>query len=130
MKNFTPIIYFDGECALCTSVVQFILKRDKKNKFRFASLQGKAGRNLHLSEDQKDSFVLTIDDRIYVRSTAALKMLRHLGNGWQLIYPLIIIPKFIRDAVYDLMAKNRYKWFGKCNSCWMPDPKWTEKFLD
>lgn len=130
MKNSTPIIYFDGECALCIGVVQFILKSDKKNKFRFASLQGNAGRNLVLSEEQKDSFVLTIDDHIYVRSTAALKMFRHLGNGWQLLYPLIIIPKFLRDAVYDLIAKNRYKWFGKRDSCWMPDPKWTDKFLD
>lgn len=130
MKDATPIIFFDGECTLCTGVVQFILKRDKKNTFRFASLQGKAGRNLFLAEDQKDSFVLSIDEKKYVKSTAVLKMFRQLGNGWQLLYPLILIPRCIRDSVYTIIAKNRYKWFGKRDSCWIPNPKWSSKFLD
>lgn len=130
MKETTPIIFFDGACALCTGVVQFILKRDTKNTFRFASLQGKAGRNLFLSETQKDSFVFAIDNKIYVRSTAALKICKQIGNGWQLLYPLILIPTCIRDGVYRIIAKNRYNWFGKRDSCWVPDAQWSSKFLD
>lgn len=130
MKKNTPVIYFDGECALCTGVVQFLLKRDTKNIFRFASLQGKAGRNLFLSDDEKDSFILAEGDKIYSRSTGALNMFRLLGHGWQIMYLFIFIPKSIRDGVYNFISKNRYKWFGKRETCWMPDAKWSEKFLE
>lgn len=130
MKDSTPIIYFDGECTLCTGVVQFLLKRDSKNIFRFAPLQGKAREHLFLSEEQTNSFLLFSEGTIYTRSTAVLKLFRLLGNGWQFFYPLILIPTSIRDLVYNYIAKNRYKWFGKRLSCWKPDPKWSEKFLD
>lgn len=128
------IILFDGECNLCSSSVQFVLRRDKKNQFRFGSLQGNFGqeklKQFHLSADSFNSFILLEDDKIYTRSTGALRMLKYLGGAWGLLYVLIIVPKFIRDAVYNFIARNRYKWFGKKEACWLPRPEWKSKFLD
>jgi predicted DCC family thiol-disulfide oxidoreductase YuxK len=128
------IVLFDGVCNLCNRTVQVILKRDHKKKFQFASLQGKAGQELlkrhHLPDDVFNSFILLEDDKIYTRSAGALRVAKHLGGAWPLIYGLIIIPKFIRDAVYNLIAKNRYKWFGRREECWVPTPELRERFLD
>jgi len=128
------IVLFDGVCNLCNRTVQVILKRDNKKKFQFASLQGKAGQELlkrhHLPDDVFNSFILLEDDKIYTRSAGALRVAKHLGGAWPLIYGLIIIPKFIRDAVYNLIAKNRYKWFGRREECWVPTPELRERFLD
>lgn len=130
MKRSSPIVYFDGECALCTGVVQFILKRDKKKKFRFASLQGAANRNPFLASIQKDSVVLEENNIIYVRSTAALRICKWLGGGWSICYAFIVLPLWIRDGLYNFIARNRYKWFGKKDQCWVPDKKWADQFLD
>lgn len=130
MNTSSPIVFFDGECALCTGVVQFILKRDKKKRFRFASLQGYAGRNLFLSNNPVDSVVLKIDEQLYTKSAAALKICKLLGNGWQLLYIFRWIPKTFRDHLYDIISKNRYRWFGKRETCWVPDEKWTDRFID
>ena len=130
MNTSAPIVFFDGECALCTGVVQFILKRDKKKRFRFASLQGHAGRNLFLSNTPVDSVVLKIDEQLYTKSTAALEICKRLGSGWQLLYIFRWMPKTFRDHLYDIIAKNRYRWFGKRDTCWVPDEKWTDRFLD
>lgn len=128
------VVLFDGVCNLCNNSVQFIIKRDKKRLFRFASLQGKAGQELlekhHLPTDDFNSFVLIEGEKPYTRSAAALKIARHLGGGWRLLYSLMIIPRFIRDAVYNLIAKNRYKWFGKKDECMIPTPELRERFLD
>jgi len=129
-----PVVLFDGVCNLCNSSVQFILKRDKKKQFLFASLQGKAGqallRQFNLPVNELFSFILVDGDRYYVRSTAVLQMLKRLGGGWRLLYAFIIIPRFIRDAVYNWIARNRYKWFGKQESCWVPTPELRSRFLD
>ncbi len=135
MAIFTSkIILFDGVCNLCNSSVQFILKRDKKKQFRFASLQGKFGQAFlkkhHLPSDNFNSFILLEDEKLYTRSTGALRMMKHLGSGWSLLYGFIIIPKFIRDAFYNLIANNRYKWFGKKDECWLPTPELKARFLD
>lgn len=134
MNMDNPIVLFDGVCNLCNSSVQFILKRDKQKKFRFASLQSQKGQEIlqrfKLSLTDFNSFVLVEEGRIYTRSTGALRMLRSLGKGWKLLYGFIIIPKFIRDAVYNLIARNRYKWFGKKEACWVPTPELRERFLD
>ena len=128
------IILFDGICNHCNSSVQFILKRDKKNQFLFASLQGRTGqeylRKFNLPADTFNSFLLVEDDHYYTRSTSALRIARALSGGWPLLYAFIIVPRFIRDAVYNLIAKNRYKWFGKQETCWVPTPDLKAKFLD
>lgn len=128
------IILFDGVCNLCNGTVQFILKRDKKNRFMFSSLQGKTGQEylqkFNLPLDTFNSFILVENDKIYTRSTGVLRMLKHLGGTWALLYAFIIIPPFIRDAVYNLIARNRYRWFGKKETCWVPTPELKRKFLE
>lgn len=128
------IVLFDGVCNLCSNSVQFILKRDKKNQFLFGSLQGKAGQEylakFNLPANTFNSFMLVEGDTLYTRSAAALRMLKYVGGGWSLLYAFIIVPKFIRDGVYNLVAKNRYKWFGKKEACWIPTPALKAKFLE
>ena len=128
------IVLFDGVCNLCNRSVQFIIKRDKKKKFRFASLQGKAGQDLlkrfNLQADDLNSFVLIEGDKMYTRSGGALRMLRELGSGWKLFYAFMLVPRFIRDAVYNWVARNRYKWYGKREECMIPTAELKERFLD
>ncbi len=128
------IVLFDGVCNLCSSSVQFILKKDKKDQFLFGSLQGSAGQHyLHkyqLPPNTFHSFMLVEGDKLYIRSSAALRMLKHIGGAWGLLYGLIIVPRFIRDGIYNVIAKNRYKWFGKKEACWIPTPALKQKFLD
>jgi predicted DCC family thiol-disulfide oxidoreductase YuxK len=128
------IILFDGVCNLCNSSVDFVLKRDKKKRFVFGSLQGQAGQaylqRVQLPVSDFNSFVLVENDQVYTRSTAALRVLKHLGGGWLLLYGFIIIPAFIRDAVYKWIARNRYKWFGKRDTCRLPRPEEKAQFLD
>lgn len=131
--NDQPVILFDGVCNLCTGSVQFILKRDKEKKFLFASLQSNYGQELlkkfHLPTDMFNSFILYQDGKIFSRSTAALTMFQQL-KGWSWVKIFWIVPKFIRNGVYNLIAKNRYKWFGQKNECWLPTPELKARFLD
>ncbi len=128
------IVLFDGICNLCNASVRFIIKRDRKNLFYFASLQGVAGqellRNFDMETDQFNSFVLIEKNKIFTRSEAVLRVLKILGRGWKFLYAFIILPKFIRDGIYNLVSKNRYKWFGKKQECPLPSPEWKAKFLD
>jgi predicted DCC family thiol-disulfide oxidoreductase YuxK len=128
-----PVILFDGVCNLCTGSVQFILKRDKEKRFLFSSLQSGYGQKLlkqfDLPAANFNSFVLYQDNKIYTRSTAALKMFQQL-KGWQWVKIFWILPRFIRDAVYNLIANNRYRWFGKKQECWLPSPGLKARFLD
>jgi predicted DCC family thiol-disulfide oxidoreductase YuxK len=134
MSDEKKIILFDGVCNLCSKSVQFIIRRDKKELFLFGSLQGKAaqeyGKKFNITFDVINSFILIDQNKIYTRSSAALRVLNYLGNGWQLLYAFIIVPKFLRDGIYNFIANNRYKWFGKKEECWLPTPAWKEKFLD
>lgn len=129
-----PIIFFDGVCNLCNSSVQFVIKYDAGNKFLFAPLQGITAKEILEKHNhptkQLNSFVLYKNDRLFTQSTAALKVAREL-KGWpSWLYAFIIVPVFIRDAVYNFIAKNRYKWFGKKDSCMLPSPALKAKFLD
>jgi len=128
------IVLFDGVCNLCNRSVQFIVKRDKHKKFLFGSLQGEAGQSLlkkfSLPAAGFNSFVLIEGEKVYTRSTAALRVVKHLGRGWQLLYALIIIPPFIRNGIYRWIAANRYKWFGKRDTCRVPLPEEKAQFLD
>lgn len=123
-KN-TPIILFDGYCNLCSEIVQFVIKKDRNKLFGFAPLQSDFGKKIlmdnQLSNNDYSSFILYFNNTIYTKSTGALTVAKLLGNGWQLLYAFIIIPRFIRDAVYSLVAKYRYYWFGKKTTCWMPE---------
>jgi len=127
------IILFDGVCNLCNRSVQFILRRDKKNQFVFGSLQGQTGRELltefNMPVTALHTFVLVENGKVYLRSTAALRVLRYLGGGWQLFYAFMVVPRFVRDGIYNLISRNRYKWFGKNESCMIPDTKWEPRFL-
>lgn len=134
-KNFSEkkdaVVFFDGICVLCNGFVDFILKLDKKHKFKFAPLQGQSARDL-LSSVKKipDSVVFYDGFRIYFKSTAALKILFLLGGIWKLTILLFIFPSFIRDRVYDFIAKNRYAWFGKKDICRIPSADEKKYFLD
>jgi predicted DCC family thiol-disulfide oxidoreductase YuxK len=127
------IILFDGVCNLCNSSVQFILKRDPNGTFKFASLQGETGQALlkkyGLNTDS-NSFVFIENDKIHLKSTAALRVCRKLTGAWRLLAAFLIIPGFIRDHFYGIIAKNRYRWFGKKDSCMLPKPEWKNRFLD
>ena len=133
MSPFPSVILFDGVCNLCSGAVQFIIKRDKKKQFHFASLQSDYGQQImqqhKLPVLELNSFILQEGDRIYTKSTGALKVARQLSGGWPLLYGFMIVPKFIRDAVYTFIAKNRYKWFGKKEACWLPTPDLKTRFL-
>ena len=120
------IILFDGVCNLCNGAVNFVIKRDTGNVFKFTPLQEKQGVLLlktHAVDTQKlDSIVLIENEKVYVKSSAALRIARKMSNLWPLFFVLLIIPSFIRDGVYDFIAKNRYKWFGKKEQCMIPTP--------
>ncbi|MCO5240393.1 MAG: thiol-disulfide oxidoreductase DCC family protein [Chitinophagaceae bacterium] len=132
-ENENPVILFDGVCNLCNNSVQFVIKKDKKKTFYFTSLQSNTGQQLlelyRLSPGRFDSFVLIENKKAYTKSTAALRVVRRLEGLWILLYALIIIPPFIRDAVYDWVARNRYQWFGKSESCMLPTPELKGRFL-
>ena len=133
MEDNKSLLLFDGVCNLCNSSVQFILLRDKKDRFRFASLQSDYGQNLlrehNLPTETFNSLVLVENDKVYKKSTAALRIARKLKGLWPLLFAFIIIPPFIRNFVYDIIAKNRYRWFGKKEECMLPRPEWKQKFL-
>jgi predicted DCC family thiol-disulfide oxidoreductase YuxK len=128
-----PIVLFDGVCNLCNGSVQFILKRDPQARFRFASLQSEAGGSLmrhHGLDPEALSSVVVIDDgRVWRESSAALRIARHLPGGWKLLRILTVIPRPLRDGVYRLIARNRYRWFGKTETCWLPTPELRGRFL-
>jgi len=128
------IVLFDGVCNLCNSSVQFIIKHDQKEQFVFGSLQGKAGQQYltkyKLPANSFNSFMLVEGDTLYTKSGAALRMLKHLGGAWSLLYGFMIVPRVLRDAVYNLIARNRYAWFGKTDACWLPSPELKQRFLD
>jgi predicted DCC family thiol-disulfide oxidoreductase YuxK len=129
-----PVVLFDGVCNLCCNTVQFIIQHDPKQQFRFAQLQSNAGKALltkHPCVDatNMNSVILLMNNRVYTKSTAALLIAKKLKGFWPLLYTLIIIPTFIRDAVYAFIAQNRYRWFGKKATCWLPNDEISTLFL-
>lgn len=127
-----PIVFFDGVCNLCNSTVQFIIRRDREQRFRFASLQSETGQEMlqrnNLPQGQFNSFILYENGQAYFRSTAALKMLSQL-KGWKWTRLFMIVPRFLRDGVYNLVARNRYNWFGRKDACMIPTPDLKSRFL-
>ncbi len=137
MAHQRPVILFDGVCNLCNSAVQWVIERDKEGRFDFASLQSDvARRELGKVMDEKeidalpDSIVLLDSDGVHVRSTAALRILRGLGSWFLLLRLAIVLPRPVRDAVYNMIARNRYRWFGRRDTCMTPTPDIAARFLD
>ena len=125
------VILFDGVCNLCQRVVQEVIKRDKADRFRFASLQSKFGQQMVAQHDiQADSLVLWKDGRVWIKSDAALEIAKGLSGGYALMGALQVLPKRLRDLMYDYIAKHRYGWFGKSAECWMPSEKLNKKFIE
>ncbi|MFS0644468.1 thiol-disulfide oxidoreductase DCC family protein [Siminovitchia sp. 179-K 8D1 HS] len=127
-----PIVLFDGECNFCDASVQFIIKNDPKGNIHFASLQSDIGQKLLKAQNvpsHVDSMIVIEEDKVYYKSAAVLRIGRYLNAPWKWLYPLIMIPSPIRNPFYDLIAKNRYKWFGKKESCMLPPPEVRARFL-
>lgn len=128
------IILFDGVCNLCSGSVKFIIKRDPSGYFKFASLQSEFGQQqlqkLKLDQNSFRSIILLSGDHVYERSDAALEIAKKLTGAWPLLYGFKILPRFLRDAVYNLISRNRYKLFGKKDACWIPTPELKSRFKD
>ncbi len=135
LPKHKKLILFDGVCNLCNASVQYVIKHDKKNVFLFTALQGETGQELIKKHDidttKTDSILLYTPEKGMVsKSTAALKIASALGFPQNIASIFLIVPVGIRDWVYDYIAKNRYKWYGKKESCWIPTPELKSKFLD
>lgn len=133
-KDFLAVVLFDGVCNLCSNSVQFIIKRDPKARFKFASLQSAYGQaeltRFNLDPTQLHSIILVQGDTFLERSNAALEIARHLSGAWPLFYAFKVVPRFMRDPVYNWIARNRYRWFGRKNECWLPTHDLRDRFLD
>jgi predicted DCC family thiol-disulfide oxidoreductase YuxK len=128
-----PIVLFDGVCNLCHGAVRFLLEHDEDARLRFAPLQSDLGRTLltqhGLNADGLDTMVLVDADGAHLRSDAALRIVRELGPPWRWLRVLAALPRPLRDAAYDFVARNRYRWFGKKDACPMASAEWTSRFL-
>lgn len=130
-----PLYFFDGHCVLCSRFVAFCLKRDPEGRLKFASAQSDLGkkvlRALDLPGDTLDRTILLLEGgRVYTRSTAVLRAVRHLKGPARWLYPLIFLPKFMRDPLYAVIARNRIRWFGRLDSCLIPSPQTRSRFID
>lgn len=129
-----PVVVFDGSCRLCSGWVRFLLKHDRSGRIRFAAMQGVHGRALlqrhGLDPDDPLSFLWVDGGSGYRNSDAILRLLSSLGGGWRLAGGLRLIPRVLRDAAYRLIARNRYRWFGRRETCLVPDTALRQRFLD
>jgi predicted DCC family thiol-disulfide oxidoreductase YuxK len=124
------VVLFDGVCNLCNGAVRFILARDPAARFRFASLQSDAARRLMGTGGPTETIVLLDAGKTYVKSTAALRIARGLRFPWPLLYAFVAVPRPVRDLIYDWVARHRYRWFGKRDTCMLPTPELRERFLE
>lgn len=133
MTQTKSIVFFDGVCNLCNASIDFIIQKDNKNQFLVGALQDTFSKQIlaghQVKQDYLDSLVLLEEDQIFYKSTAALKIARKLSGIWPIFYPLIYLPTWLRDPVYDFIGKNRYRWFGKKNTCRIASPEEKAKFL-
>lgn len=125
------IVIFDGECNFCNATIQFILKHEKKSELLFCSLQSETGKEIQdfFKLNDAASVLLIEKNNIYTKSTAALKITTYLRGGFPLLYFFIIVPLFIRNSIYNYIAKNRYKWFGKRDTCMTPNNQIKHRFI-
>ena len=132
MKSDNAIVLFDGVCNFCNNSINFIIKRDKKGFFKFAPLQSEIAQKLvgDKTKPMPESVILIDNDKTYDRSSAALRITKRLDGLWPALYIFMIVPKPIRDWVYNLIGRNRYKWFGKTEACMIPTREVRSRFLD
>ena len=135
LPKHKKLILFDGVCNLCNASVQYVIKHDTKHQFLFTALQSEIGQKIishfNIDPSKTDSIILYSEENgIKVKSSAALHVAKALGFPINLMAVFFIVPTFIRNYVYDYIAKNRYKWYGKQESCWIPTPELKAKFLD
>ena len=135
MKNLNqPILLFDGVCKLCNRSVQFVISHDKKGTVKFATLQSDIGEKILssnlLDRDYIDSLVLLENGKAYTHSSAAIRLSKYLNGLYPVLQLFLIIPKFLRDPIYNWIARNRYKWFGKTDVCMIPTPELKSRFLE
>jgi predicted DCC family thiol-disulfide oxidoreductase YuxK len=127
------IVLFDGVCNFCSNAVRFLIPRDRTGRLRFAALQSETGagiqRRFDLDPADLDTMVLVEDGRVYLKSGAALRVLRQLSGAWPLLSLLLVVPRPIRDWAYDRFAERRYRWFGRSDACLVPTPELRERFL-
>jgi len=132
-NSINKVILFDGVCNLCAASVTFVIQRDPSATFRFASLQSSYGQKMLINAGLKshfDTVVLLKGGKMYTRSNAALEIARDLNGLWPALYFFKVVPAFIRNSVYNWIATNRYKWFGKKESCMIPTPELKARFID
>lgn len=129
-----PVIFFDGVCNYCNGAINLVIRHDRPQRFLFATLQSKAGQQIlrenNLPEKNYESFILFEKGKIYSKSTAALRVANHMPWYWKWTQLGWIMPRFMRDAIYGIIARNRYKWFGKKETCMIPGPEVRSRFLD
>lgn len=129
------VVYFDGVCGLCNSLVDFVIRRDPKRRFRFAALQSPRGQAMLRRVDADpgaplDTMIVEDAGRLFLRSDAAIRVFRRMGFPWSLLAAGAILPHFVRDALYGFIANRRYKWFGRRDSCRVPTPAERERFIE
>lgn len=133
MNHTGPLVLFDGICNLCSFSVQFLATKDRENKIRYALVQSQTGQDIlskhNLPLDSYDSFILVEDGKLYFKSTAFLKLVRYMKWPWPLLGVASIVPKALRDCFYDRIARNRYRLFGKRQSCMIPKDNIADRFL-
>ncbi|HEY9362251.1 MAG TPA: DCC1-like thiol-disulfide oxidoreductase family protein [Chitinophagaceae bacterium] len=132
--NDHPIILFDGVCNFCNAIINFIIRQDNKKVFRFATLQSKTGKEIllqnHFPENYCKTFLLIDGEKVYKSSTAGIKLYGMLPWYWKWTQILWIVPRFIRDGIYEYISDNRYRWFGKREHCMIPAADTKERFLE
>lgn len=128
-----PLILFDGVCNFCNYWVNFAIRRDKQKRLRFTPLQGSTATKVlpvyKINPSALSSVMLIEKGKAYTQSSAAIRICKHLDGGWKILYGLMIIPKPVRDLIYNWIARNRYRWFGKKDLCMIPSPEVKERFL-
>ncbi len=134
MMSSQSLILFDGICNFCSYWVQFVMKRDPGKRFRFATLQSAVGQRtfneIGLPREELKTMILVDGSKRYFKSTAALHIVKKIGGLWAILFIFIIVPAPIRDLLYNVVAKNRYRWFGKREACFVPAPDMKERFLE
>ena len=132
--EYDNIVLFDGVCNFCDASVQFVIRHEKNSTLKFASLQSETGTHLMkkygLDSSEIDSIIFITNGKAYIKSSAALRLCKHLKGLYPLLFAFIIVPPFIRNSVYDWVARNRYKWYGKKDSCMIPSPEIRARFVD
>lgn len=127
------VVFFDGVCNLCNGAVQQLIELDRNNVLKFSSLQSDLGQKVlaenQMSTQEFESILYLKDGELYQQSDAVIEILQDLGKQWRWLHIIKIIPTFIRNKMYQIIAKNRYQWFGKQESCWLPTPELRQKFI-